>query len=221
MARISITLPNNTLITLEWDEQESVHDVLAQVLHGLQLGSHPVPQSDAIPGHESDESAEKSSATPETREFYTAESPWEQTNGVAPGHSSNGIGHTSNGVAGYGEALPMASYADLGDDSLDLGRYTQEALEDFTAFCRSINPTGDMRRVVVAAEAANRFFGLEGVTADELGELFDLAGWRRANSFTQTIRNAARAKFRWLERIPGRSGRYSATDFGRATTLSR
>ena len=78
---------------------------------------------------------------------------------------------------------------------------------------------GDMRRVVVAAEAASRFFGLDGVTADDLGELFDLAGWRRANSFTQTVRNAARSKFGWLERIPGRAGRYAATDLGRATTL--
>ena len=77
-----------------------------------------------------------------------------------------------------------------------------------------------MRRVVVAAEAANRFFGLDGVTADELGVLFDLIGWRRANSFTQTIRNAARNKFGWLERIPGRSGRYAATEFGRSITLS-
>jgi hypothetical protein len=101
-----------------------------------------------------------------------------------------------------------------------MGRYSRQAGEDFSAFCQAINPTGDMRRVVVAAEAANRFFGLDGVTADELGELFDLVGWRRANSFTQTIRNAARAKFGWLERIPGRSGRYAATDFGRSTTLS-
>ena len=77
-----------------------------------------------------------------------------------------------------------------------------------------------MRRVVVATEAADRFFGLEGVTADEAGELFDLIGWRRANNFTQTIRNAARSKFGWLERIPGRSGRYAATDVGRSTTLS-
>ena len=79
---------------------------------------------------------------------------------------------------------------------------------------------GDMRRVVVAADAANRFFGLDGVHADEVGELFDLIGWRRANSFTQTIRNAARAKFGWMERIPGRSGRYAATDVGRSTTLT-
>ena len=53
-----------------------------------------------------------------------------------------------------------------------------------------------------------------------MGELFDLAGWRRANSFTQTLRNAARSKFGWLERIPGRSGRYAATDLGRSTTLA-
>jgi hypothetical protein len=103
---------------------------------------------------------------------------------------------------------------------LELGSYPARAREDFVAFCQSINPTGDMRRVVVAADAANRFFGLDGVHADEVGELFDLIGWRRANSFTQTIRNAARAKFGWMERIPGRSGRYAATDVGRSTTLT-
>ena len=220
MARISITLPNNTLITLEWEESRSVHDVLSQVLHGLQLGSYPAAQSIAFPSSEEDEAAEKGNATPGISEVQTADSPWGQTNGVAPGYAPNGIGHPSNGVPNFGEVLPIVSYAEFGDDSLDLGRRPQQALDDFTAFCRSINPTGDMRRVVVAAEGANRFFGSEGVTADELGELFDLAGWRRANSFTQTIRNAARAKFRWLERIPGRSGRYAATDFGRATTLS-
>jgi len=74
-------------------------------------------------------------------------------------------------------------------------------------------------RVVVAAEGAGRFFRADGVNADELGELFDLAGWRRANSFTQTLRNAARSKFGWLERIPGRSGRYAATDLGRSVTM--
>ena len=87
------------------------------------------------------------------------------------------------------------------------------------AFCQNLNPMGDMRRVVVAAEGASRFFRADGVTSDELGELFDLAGWRRANSFTQTLRNAARAKFGWLERIPGRSGRYAATDLGRSVTM--
>ena len=47
----------------------------------------------------------------------------------------------------------------------------------------------------------------------------NLAGWRRANSFTQTLRNAARSKFGWLERVPGRAGCYAPTDLGRSVTL--
>jgi hypothetical protein len=91
----------------------------------------------------------------------------------------------------------------------------------FIDFCRAANPLGDMRRVVVAAEGASRYLGIEGVDADELGRLFDLAAWPRAHNFVQTLRNAARSKFGWLERVPGRAGYYSVTDLGRATALGR
>jgi len=91
---------------------------------------------------------------------------------------------------------------------------------DFVAFCREANPLGDMRRVVVAAVAASHHFGVDGVNADHLAWLFDLAGWRKPGNFTQTLRNAARSKFGWLERIPGRSGRYAATPLGITKTLS-
>ena len=57
------------------------------------------------------------------------------------------------------------------------------------------------------------------VDAGELGRLFDLAGWQRPHSFVQTLRNAARSKFRWLERMPGRSGYYTVTEVGRETAL--
>jgi len=90
---------------------------------------------------------------------------------------------------------------------------------NFTAFCRDAKPLGDMRRVVVAAEGASRHFGVEGITADDLAWLFDLAEWRRPGNFTQTLRNSARSKFGWLERIPGRSGRYATTALGRSKTL--
>lgn len=135
--------------------------------------------------------------------------------------------HPLPAAAGYaaplaapgGFAVPTLPPGEADDDGLLLESQPQAALDDFVAFCQSVNPMGDMRRVVVAAEGAGRFFRAEGVNADELGELFDLAGWRRANSFTQTLRNAARSKFGWLERIPGRSGRYAATDLGRSVTL--
>ena len=89
----------------------------------------------------------------------------------------------------------------------------------FIDFCREASPLGDMRRVVVAAEAASRYLGMSGVDALGLGHLFNLAGWPQAHSFTQTLRNAARSKFRWLERVPGRAGYYAVTDLGRKTAL--
>lgn len=89
----------------------------------------------------------------------------------------------------------------------------------FVEFCRSANPLGDMRRVVVAAEGARRSLGMDSVDTADLEWLFDLVGWRRPHSFVQTLRNAARGKFRWLERVPGRAGRYAATDLGRSVTL--
>ena len=80
---------------------------------------------------------------------------------------------------------------------------------------------GDMRRVVVAAEGASRILGMTSVDAEDLAGLFDLAGWRRAHNFTQTLRNAARDRFRWLERVPGRAGRYTVTDVGRSAILGQ
>ena len=65
----------------------------------------------------------------------------------------------------------------------------------FVDFCRAANPLGDMRRVVVAAEGANRYLSLDGVDAEALGRLFDIVGWPRAHNFVQTLRNAARSKF--------------------------
>ena len=91
---------------------------------------------------------------------------------------------------------------------------------DFESFCQNANPLGDMRRVVVAAVGANRHFGMDGVNAEDLAWLFDVASWRKPGNFTQTLRNAARSKFGWLERIPGRSGRYAATPLGVSKTLT-
>lgn len=112
-----------------------------------------------------------------------------------------------------------ASVDGAASGGLRLAEQPRPAREAFTAFCRSVNPLGDMRRVVVAAEGAARCFATDGVDADELGELFDLAGWRRPPNFTQTLRNAARSKFGWLERIPGRTGRYAPTNLGRTETI--
>ena len=94
-----------------------------------------------------------------------------------------------------------------------------EAQESFARFCQGHSPLGDMRRVVVAAEGAGMYFAMEGVSERELGRLFELAGWRRPREFLQALRNAARSKFRWMERVPGSQGYYAVTDAGRANVI--
>ena len=94
-----------------------------------------------------------------------------------------------------------------------------EAEEAFMRFCRALSPMGDMRRVVLVIEGARRHLGMGSVSESELGRLFDLAGWQRPGSFLQALRNAARSKFRWLERIPGRPGYYAITQLGRDTVI--
>jgi hypothetical protein len=89
----------------------------------------------------------------------------------------------------------------------------------FVQFCQSLNPLGDMRKVVAAAEGAAQFLEMDSVDADDLARLFEQVGWMIPHSFTQTLRNAARSKFRWLERVPGRSGHYMVTTGGRTVIL--
>ena len=86
---------------------------------------------------------------------------------------------------------------------------------EFLEFCQLMAPSGDMRRVVVAAEGAKRFLSLDKISAQELGPLFDFLQWPRPKDFVQTLRNAGRSAFQWLERSPGNSGYYSVTEQGR------
>ena len=130
--------------------------------------------------------------------------PWPQLEGLGNG------GQATNGS-------PPAAGNHLGMSNL-VPAVSEQAFVDF---CRAANPLGDMRRVVVAAEGASRYLAIEGVDADALGRLFDVVGWPRAHNFVQTLRNAARSKFGWLERVPGRAGHYTVTDLGRATALGR
>ena len=130
--------------------------------------------------------------------------PWPQLDGLGNG------GQATNGS-------PPAAGNHLGMTNL-VPAVSEQAFVDF---CRAANPLGDMRRVVVAAEGASRYLAIEGVDADALGRLFDVVGWPRAHNFVQTLRNAARSKFGWLERVPGRAGHYTVTDLGRATALGR
>ena len=218
MVKLSISLANGTFVTLESDETGLMHDVLRMVLDSVQPGPVAFETASAAQVGALADDAEKGSGAIPPDGVQNSPSAQRRSNGVARGVNGQAA---SNGAQSHSD-IPGSSTtaADSADDGLDLSRYSQQAREDFRAFCQSINPTGDMRRVVVAAEAANRFFGTDGVNAEEIGELFDLIGWRRANQFTQTIRNAARTKFGWMERIPGRSGRYAPTDFGRSKTLS-
>ena len=132
------------------------------------------------------------------------EEAWPQLEGAGNGvGASNGSEMARNPHAGVSSVVP------------------EVAERAFVDFCRAANPLGDMRRVVVAAEGANRYLSMDGVDAEALGRLFDTVGWPRAHNFVQTLRNAARSKFGWLERIPGRAGHYTVTDVGRSTALGR
>jgi hypothetical protein len=191
MVKVSITLPNNAQITFESEEPEVIQQVVGMVLRDL-------PR-------------DLMRSTPEAPEV--------------------------NGVNGAGQDIERSPASEKGNDVVNGSSAEREApsvqkaprvkakgpLNDaeqaFVEFCQSANPLGDMRRVVVAAEGAGRFLGIDSVDAEELGRLFDMAGWQRPHSFVQTLRNAARSKFRWLERVPGRSGYYTVTDIGRATAL--
>ena len=92
------------------------------------------------------------------------------------------------------------------------------AYQQAAEYCRHINPLGDMRRVVVATYAAELYLGAEGVSANELAGIFDATGWPQPTDFVQAIRNAAREKFGWLERV-GNPGYYKVTTTGRSAVL--
>ena len=191
MVKVSISLPNNTQITFESEEAEVLREVVSMALRDLPRDLMRAP---ADAGEPVDAAAEKSTGP-------AAASP--------PGPSPRATRTTAQRHQGNGQAAAGTPAEFL----------SQEGRKSFVAFCQEAHPLGDMRRVVVAAEGASRHFGVDGVDANDLGLLFDLAGWRRPGNFTQTLRNSARSKFGWLERIPGRSGRYAATSLGRSKTL--
>jgi hypothetical protein len=103
------------------------------------------------------------------------------------------------------------------EESTDAGTGQEDS---FVGFCQRLAPMGDMRRVVVAAEGARRYLDMESISEEELGHLFDLAGWRHPGDFLQTLRNASRSKFRWLERVPGSPGYYAVTEIGREKVIA-
>ena len=201
MVKVSISLPNNTQITFESEEAEVLHEVVSMALRDLPRDLMQSQPSVAATG------------------------PAEKSTGVA---ASALPAAAATGPASAAESSPPSATAanqasakpgDGNEAAMPPEFLSESGRAAFTAFCRDASPLGDMRRVVVAAEGASRHFEIDGVNAEELGWLFDVAGWRRPGNFTQTLRNAARSKFGWLERIPGRSGRYAATALGLSKTL--
>ena len=188
MVKVSITLANNAQITVEAEESEVARGVVGMVLRD-------VPRDLVLPH--------------------------QQTNGAhAPPASDNG----GNSVVALSPQLSTISNQEsdahlppaMGRELTADGPRLVGADSSFLQFCRTANPLGDMRRVVAAAEGARRFLSIDDVDEESLGRLFDLTGWRRPHSFTQTLRNAGRSSYRWLERVPGRAGRYTVTQAGLA-----
>ena len=246
MIKVSISLPNNALITFESEETSVVQEVVTAVLRDLprdlMQAGQPVHNNGHTPGN------------------------WEYGDGAAP-HTSAGNGTASqvppvvtppqvpvesNGAHTPPTQAPSTHQPEMIPDPTPITPGPQETAPNFQEgaqekvaevsimdrriaekaalsaaadlafiqFCQSANPVGDMRKVVVAAEGAAQFLEMPSVSAEDLEDLFDRVGWLQPHNFTQTLRNAARSKFRWLERVPGRAGQYTVTPLGRETTLS-
>ena len=221
MVKVSITLPNAAQITLEADESEIIHGVVGIVLRDVPRDLMNHVQSLDSTALQPPESEKGSSVTGAV--INEKPSPAQQVSGNARDGVSNSE-PASRPSAGSGgrrrsTAQPPPTLDSDGLGATIPGTHSPEQKRNFAEFCRSANPLGDMRRVVVAAEGASQILGMTSVDAEDLGGLFDLAGWFRPHNFTQTLRNAARDKFRWLERVPGRAGRYAVTEPGRSVTL--
>ena len=226
MVKVSITLPNSAQITLESEEAEIIHEVVGMVLRDLPRDlMQPFPASVAgtSPSTVPEKSTSVEISTAATVPSIPPQQPQDPSSeqnepsappGTAPPPIARRRATTTARPSPEQSASPPRTTTSLESS-------TEGQKEAFAEFCRSANPLGDMRRVVVAAEGAHQFLSMESVDAEDLAELFDLAGWRRPHNFTQTLRNAARDKFRWLERVPGRAGRYAATDLGRSVTVNK
>ena len=206
MVKVSISLPNNTQITFESEESEVLREVVSLALRDLPRDLMQAPAS-VSPGAPTEKSTSVAAS-----ELHTATS-------IPPLPPAEPIPAPETTIARETAQPSIGASTRKGTTTVPPEFLSERGATNFTAFCRDAKPLGDMRRVVVAAEGASRHFGVEGITADDLAWLFDLAEWRRPGNFTQTLRNSARSKFGWLERIPGRSGRYATTALGRSKTL--
>ena len=222
MVKISISLPNNAQITFESEEPEVLHEVVGIVLRDL-------PKELMRPSQSTDGATEGIVTNGTTEKSTKAITPTQPAEKMTMKPTARVETQTPIPETNEPENLTKLAISEITNTNLESDRQavslqpaflSDSDCVDFKNFCRNANPIGDMRRVVVAAVGANRHLGVDGVNADDLWWLFDAAGWRKPDNFTQTLRNAARSKFGWLERIPGRSGRYAATPIGISKTLT-
>ena len=217
MNKLSITLPAGGQVCIESDDAGLVREVLYSFMPQL-IGTNgtsveaSIAKSTDPPAHVNGHSVSNGSAQhvaePPRAPIVVAES-----NGVpsvAPATSVVQIAPPPPSASRNGEPAPAPTV---------VAETMTPSEHEYIAFCQRVNPLGDMRRVVVAAEAAHRYLNIDSVDPDGLEHLFTLAGWPIPHSFVQTLRNAARTKFRWLERIPGLSGHYKVTNTGRSIVL--
>ena len=219
MNKLSITLPAGGQICIESEDAELVREILHSFMP--QLTGANGASADAIvakpvdpPVHANGHSATNGSAQ------HVAES---QRAAVVAAESNGAPPVTPVATVMPISSPPPVSSSVLNGQPVPAPTLTAEPMtpseHEYIAFCQRVNPLGDMRRVVVAAEAAHRYLNIDSVDPDGLEHLFTLAGWPIPHSFVQTLRNAARTKFRWLERIPGLSGHYKVTNTGRSIVL--
>ena len=173
--KISVTLPNGTVIAVEADESHTYDSLTNLALRELPAQLASTPDAGTPPAIQQVQQDATSPTTPTTPS---------QAQRDATIHNEKG-----------------------------------ESREEFRAFCKRANPLGDMRRLVVTAEGARRYLGMESVSTDELASLFESLGWTQPSNLVQTLRNSARSTFQWMERVPGRKGFYVVTDTGREAVL--
>lgn len=232
MIKLNITLPSGAQVSIEADDKDLVREVLYSTMPHLNGTAHPSNGNG------------NGTANANGDAIVDAPAPVAPQNGsLTNGHAitpapvangSDGARDATNGAANGNYApAPTATVTTVLDRQPETPAPSRVAPvapapafmpstpdeHEYIAFCQRVNPLGDMRRVVVAAEAAHRHLAVQSVDPDELERLFTLAGWPIPHSFVQTLRNAARTKFRWLERIPGKPGHYRVTDTGRKIVL--
>ena len=201
--KVSINLPGDTLITVEASEPQVFQQVVSLALKELPRDLMQMRLGTAVPDEVADQGKNVSPEllAPDTGPEFEEDS------------SMSILEHDESEPSPLetGEAESEPSSVETGEE--DEGK--SEAEESFVRFCRAISPVADMRRVVLAIEGARRHLNISSVSESELVDLFNLVGWQQPGSFLQALRNAARTKFRWLERIPGRPGYYTITQLGR------